>query len=91
VPPLHTNPAFAAFKNFVIPRTISIVEERERDGESSAAMKADPLAAHRKVESLTGEGFLRRELALALRVSRSETTRDTKCREGGGLPCGLGA
>ena len=31
-------------------------------------MKADPLAAHRTVESLTGEGFLRRELALALKV-----------------------
>ena len=43
-------------------------------------MKSDPLAAHRKVESLTGEGFLRRELALALRVSsREEETRRKKC------------
>ena len=42
-------------------------------------MKSDPLAAHRKVESLTGEGFLRRELALALRVSsREEETRRKK-------------
>ena len=45
----------------------------------SSSMKSDPLAAHRKVESLTGEGFLRRELALALRVSsREEETRRKK-------------
>ena len=44
-----------------------------------SSMKSDPLAAHRKVESLTGEGFLRRELALALRVSsREEETRRKK-------------
>ena len=47
-------------------------------------MKSDPLAAHRKVESLTGEGFLRRELALALRVSsREEETRRKKKKKDG--------
>merc|ERR1712025_671617 len=43
--------------------------ERERE-ERRRRMKADPLAAHRTVESLTGEGFLRRELALALKSEK---------------------
>merc|ERR1711977_788524 len=44
--------------------------EREREREWRRRMKADPLAAHRTVESLTGEGFLRRELALALKSEK---------------------
>ena len=45
-------------------------------------MKADPLAAHRTVESLTGEGFLRRELALALKVKdRHQPTKKRRERE----------
>ena len=55
-------------------------------------MKSDPLAAHRKVESLTGEGFLRRELALALRVSsREEETRRKKNPKTGNTGAGVTA
>lgn len=55
-------------------------------------MKSDPLAAHRKVESLTGEGFLRRELALALRVSsREEETRRKKKKKTGNPGAGVTA